>query len=330
MSLLKFLDKCSTAYYAGEPIISDEQFDYLADLCGYGKVGATPNKSVAKHTVPMYSLQKYYVGEGTQPLQEFTSGKVNTPKLDGAAISAYYVHGQLVQVLTRGDGVEGQNITDKFVGNEKSFLPTQLDTQIAEEPFIQITGEIVTYKEVPNARNYAAGALNLNSIDEFNERTLMFVAYGTYPKLTESYTKDLDILGILGFHTVKDEDFCDQFPQDGRVVRLDSYKEFEKLGYTSKHPRGAYAIKERKEGVVTKLVDVVWQTGKTGRVTPVAILTPVVLGGATVSRATLNNPGFIKALGLSIGDLVEVQRAGEIIPTIIRKVETSKSDEDNE
>jgi DNA ligase (NAD+) len=92
------------------------------------------------------------------------------------------------------------------------------------------------------------------------------------------------------------------------------------LGYTAKHPRGAYAVKERGASVETRLLDVIWQTGKTGKVTPVAILEPVMIGDALVSRATLNNIAFIRALDIKIGDTVGVIRSGEIIPCITHKV----------
>ena len=93
------------------------------------------------------------------------------------------------------------------------------------------------------------------------------------------------------------------------------------MGFTSKHPRGAFAVKERSEGVKTTILDVIWDTGKTGKVTPVAILEPINIDGARVARATLNNPGFIEALGVGIGDSVMVERAGGIIPRIIGKAE---------
>ncbi len=93
------------------------------------------------------------------------------------------------------------------------------------------------------------------------------------------------------------------------------------MGFTSKYPRGAFALKERTEGVRTTLLDVVWQTGKTGKVTPVGIIKSVNIDGANVNRVTLNNPGFIEALGVQIGDDIMVERAGGIIPRVIQKVE---------
>ena len=110
----EFLDSASKAYYAGSPIISDEQFDRLADSHGYNAVGAKQHSNKEKHLYQMYSLQKYYEDEGTQPLQGIRS-IASSVKLDGAAISLLYVDGSLVRGLTRGDGIEGQLITDKLL-----------------------------------------------------------------------------------------------------------------------------------------------------------------------------------------------------------------------
>tara|TARA_Y100000994_G_scaffold121467_1_gene99857 strand:- start:403 stop:795 length:393 start_codon:yes stop_codon:yes gene_type:complete len=111
------------------------------------------------------------------------------------------------------------------------------------------------------------------------------------------------------------------YPQDGRVFRLDDTTYWMDQGFTSHHPRGSLAFKEQKEGVITYLSDVEWQTGKSGVVTPVAILGPVMIGDALVSRATLHNMAHIEELGLEIGCHVEVIRSGEIIPRIVRRVE---------
>jgi DNA ligase (NAD+) len=113
----------------------------------------------------------------------------------------------------------------------------------------------------------------------------------------------------------------DRFPQDGEVWRVNSNFDFDKLGYTSHHPRGAFALKEKQEGIVTKLLDVKWQVGKSGAVSPVAILEPCIIGEATVSRATLHNMAIIEALDLEIGCMVEVIRAGEIIPQIVARAD---------
>jgi NAD-dependent DNA ligase len=156
-------------------------------------------------------------------------------------------------------------------------------------------------------------------LDAFNERNIYFVAYSITPG-TEYYSDDLKLLDTLGFKSVALTEYSSNFPQDGAVVRVDSNKDYEAMGYTAKHPHGAYAIKERKTGKTTVLREVLWQTGKSGRVTPVAIFDPIDWGGATVTRATLNNPGFIQSMQLELGDTIEVVRSGEIIPQVVGKV----------
>jgi NAD-dependent DNA ligase len=185
----------------------------------------------------------------------------------------------------------------------------------------QITGEIVAPKHIENARNYAAGSLNLKDVDEFKTRALSFFAYGVQPSLELKYDDDLLRLRQLGFGTINETELDKIYPCDGIVFRVNDNAVFLEMGYTAKHPRGAYAKKERAEHVETKLIGVEWQVGKSGKVTPVAILEPIMIGDALVSRATLNNPGFIESLGLQIGDTVAVIRSGEIIPCILHKVD---------
>jgi len=312
--LHKYLDQASEAYYAGNPIINDLAFDILADSCNYNKIGAQVHGRKAKHAYQMYSLQKWYEDEGREsPLknEQFTS----SIKLDGAAISLLYLHGYLAMAVTRGDGIEGQLITDK-VYEFGNLVPLKINSNLK----LQITGEIVAPKHIENARNYAAGSLNLKDLAEFRTRAIQFFAYQISPILYETWTDDMLWLKNNGFNTVLEPDLDKIYPTDGLVVRVIDNKRFEELGYTSKHPRGAYAVKERAKHVETKLLGVEWNVGKTGKVTPTAILEPVYIGDALISRATLNNPGFIEALDLKIGDTVAVARAGEIIPCILHKV----------
>ena len=110
------------------------------------------------------------------------------------------------------------------------------------------------------------------------------------------------------------------YPTDGIVYRINDYEVFSEMGFTAHHPRGAFALKEQKEGVVTTLLDVVWQVGKSGVVSPVAILEPILIGDATVARATLHNIEYIRELDLEIGCKVEVIRSGEIIPRVVKRV----------
>jgi DNA ligase (NAD+) len=309
----KLLDFAAKMYYQGSPIMSDAAFDRLAETTGYETVGATVDEEAMPHYSQMYSLQKLYMEDGSYDTA-LPEPVVVTPKLDGAAISLLYVEGRLTMALTRGDGIHGRVITSNI--ERLSSIPKSITGTAA---IVQITGEVVAPKDIPNARNYAAGALGLKSAEEFSERDLTFVAYDIYPNTKISWTAELMGLRSNGFHTVLDSNW-DQFPHDGTVWRCDDYTKFKELGYTQHHPRGAFALKVRQPGVITKLLNVVWQIGKSGVVSPVAILEPVLIGEATVSRATLHNMKYIQDLGLEIGCMVEVIRSGEIIPRVVRRV----------
>lgn len=310
----EFLKKASEAYYNGNPIISDYEFDLLVDRFGFEDVGAKPSGKTIKHMYRMYSLDKHYADEGEEPLAGYN--KVTTPKLDGAAIEILYIEGKLVSVATRGDGFEGVDITNKFLDSD--LIPQA----ISLKGIRQVIGEIAAPKTIENSRNYAAGALNLKDLEEFKKREIVFIAYGLLPLEDTWYSDDMGQLEDEGFITVLTPcPVLDSLPTDGFVVRVESNKEFGELGYTSKFPKGAYAIKTRGEAVETELLSVEWQVGKSGKVTPVANLRPVLVGDAMVSRATLNNQAFIKDLGLYIGCTVGIVRAGEIIPQIVYKVD---------
>lgn len=315
-NLTQYLDECSRHYYQGNPVISDEVFDRLAESIGYNAVGAAQHEHIQKHYFPMYSLQKFYEGEGKNNPLEGENDISYSPKLDGAAISILYIDGVLTRVLTRGDGKEGTDITDKFIGSK--LIPQNLPHHTG---VVQITGEVAAPSHVPNSRNYAAGALNLKDKNEFATRSVEFFAYGMQPFFYDTYEEDMQMLKSFGFNTIKDKLITDIYPTDGIVFRVNSNKRFEELGYTANHPKGAYALKTRGEAVETTILDVEWNTSKSGKITPVAILEPIYIGDKLVSRATLNNPAFIEMLDIQIGSKVEVILGGEIIPVIRNKVE---------
>jgi NAD-dependent DNA ligase len=309
-----FLEKASAMYYSGTPIISDAEFDSLARLYHYDTVGHTVTDGIP-HLYRMYSLQKVF---NLNDIEATTAPMVRTPKLDGAAVSLQYVNGHLAQALTRGDGNLGRDITLKL----EELVPPQIS--ILDK--IQITGEIVAPDTIANARNFAAGSLNLKDLSEFRSRaqTLQFVAYDIQGVDFDRLSTAMDSLAQEGFNVITLFD-ATGYPTDGEVFRVDNYEAFYRMGYTAHHPRGAFALKEQKEGVITELLDVVWQVGKSGVVSPVAILKPVEVGDALVSRATLHNIEYIRSLNLEIGCSVEVIRSGEIIPRIVRRVDIEKN-----
>ena len=308
-----YRNKIAKLYYEeGTSPLDDYEWDLLDDN---QTVGYTPKESV-RHLYQLFSLQKSF---SEQEVWDWMEDKevVETPKLDGAAISLVYNNGVLVRATSRGDGVRGVDIT----ANVCHLVPKRIDF----ESLCQIDGEVVAPSSIPNARNFAAGALNLKSVEEFKQRVpnLFFVVHDMRPNYDFKYWSDkLNFCYTLGFHT--DITFidtnADEFPTDGLVYRLDSLKEWEDAGFTAHHPRGSIALKEQKAGVATTLLDVVWQTGKSGVVTPVAHLKPIMIGEAKVSRATLHNMEYINELGLEIGCEVEVIRSGEIIPRIVRRL----------
>jgi len=303
-----FLEKASASYYSGQPIISDAEFDSLAKKYNFEDVGHQVTDGIP-HLFKMYSLQKVFnISEAPANLRDY----IASPKLDGAAVSLTYVNGHFAGGLTRGDGNLGRDITDKM-----ALLVPNTISLLGE---VQITGEVVCPSSVTNARNVAAGSLNLKDLEEFKARPLTFVGYDIQGVEFNQYTDTLQALAKEGFRAVDTFDY-EYYPTDGTVYRVNCNKTFNKLGYTAHHPRGAFALKEQKEGVVTVLEAVIWQVGKSGVVSPVAILDPVLIGDATVSRATLHNIEYIRSLDLEIGCKVEVIRSGEIIPRILCRVD---------
>lgn len=308
----------SDAYNAGSPIMTDVEYDALERIHGQMIEG----EGDYLHEFRMYSLKKHYARDGEAPIP--TAICTKSIKLDGLAVSLTYINGKFVRALTRGNGIKGKDITRNV---RQMHFPQVIDTKL---PILQITGEILAANVVENSRNFAAGAIGTKCPAEFYDKMLegkmLLVAYGVQAEegksgLSGSYLEDMHTLVRAGFFTILDEhDQLQDYPTDGTVFRIDSNDKFNSMGFTDKFPRGAYAFKEEGESVETTLLDVVWATGKSGKVTPVAILDPVMIGEALVARATLNNIAYIDALDLELGCTVQIVRAGEIIPRIVCRV----------
>lgn len=323
MQVLKdFIKQCQEAYYNGTPIISNEEYDALIKRNPQVEedIGVEGNQP---HLFRMYSLQKVYPTRGEDHELIDSVDAVETDKLDGCAISLLYISGILVQALTRGNGIKGEDVTlNARMLNIPSVISQKLPTQI--------TGEVLVTKQIENMRNYSSGAMRLNSTDEFLERIqeggLVFTAYGIQCSvdsvgLLGDYVDDLKWMSTEGFLTVGDiNSHFDWFPTDGKVFRLRSNKDFVALGWTNKFPRGAVAVKEDAEGETTTLRRVTWDVGASGKVTPVGHFDPVVIDDATISKATLNNQEYIRGLDLELNCQIRVIRAGGIIPKIIERI----------
>jgi DNA ligase (NAD+) len=277
-------------------------------------------------------------------------------KVDGVGVSLRYEHGKLAQGSTRGDGEQGDDITT----NLKTVRGIPLVLQGRPAPLLEVRGEVympnselVRLNELrraageppfANPRNSTAGSLKLLDSKLCAQRQLWFVSHGlgeyqgiderSYFALTElmkrwgipfsRYTKCYGTIDEVIAHAERwsDERNALDFQTDGLVVKVDDLNQRERLGARSKSPRWAIAFKYEAEQAVTRLVGISVQVGKTGKLTPVAALEPVQLGGTTVKRASLHNADELERKDIKIGDAVVIQKAGEIIPQVVR-VETA-------
>lgn len=316
---------CHLYYDKSAPEISDADFDKLYDdlervekaqgWVAYDsptiKVGGTSGKIT--HPVKLYSLRKVY-----DPNEVDDFYDVKTPKIDGANLTLVYRRGKLKLALTRGNGEMGDDVTHLAITIKN--VPTRIQTEYDQ---VIINGECVTDNTVENFRNYVSGALGLKSAEEFKDRNIKFIAHDMLG-VAMNYTTRMTIVQNMGFATVLDKD-ADTYLCDGVVFRINDYKKCQSLGYTSKYPRFAVALKPREANtVVTTLQDVIWVIGRTGTVNPTGIIDPVVLEDATISRVTLHNIGIIEEHNLGIGDKIEIERAGGVIPKFLRVIEHSK------
>ena len=196
--LENLIKRAKTAYYSGNPIMSDEIFDYLVNMATEESIGYKSSyERRYKHMFPLFSLQKVVSGIDTAP-DWGSDATVCTAKLDGAAISILYGGGEFQKSLTRGDGIEGLDITH----NIRHLVPEIIDY----EGVLQISGEVVAPKTIPNSRNYAAGALSLKDSTEFKTRDLHFIAHGVSPYPTDNYVSDMRFVSNLGIQTAIDSD----------------------------------------------------------------------------------------------------------------------------
>jgi len=326
ITLKKLVQQLSHEYYdLAKPSVTDEEWDALYDQLrstedrqGWRdsdsptlRVGGASGK--IRHPYKLYSLQKSY--DISTIGSEYN---IRVPKLDGTNLSLIYRNGRLDRAITRGNGEMGEDVTHLMQYCAGVPQTISLDTAV-------IVGECVTDNEVENFRNYVSGALGLKSADEFRERNIRFIAHDLLG-VQSDYTVRMKIVKSAGFNTVFEEDLCGQYPQDGVVYRIDSWKECERLGYTSKYPRFAIALKERGALLAaTRLQSVEWVVGRTGAVNPIGHVDPVEIDGAQISRVTLHNLEFIESHKLGVGDYIQIERSGGVIPKFIRVLEPHPS-----
>lgn len=291
---------------------------------------------------------------------------VMEPKIDGLACSLIYENGKLVRAATRGDGVVGENVTVNVRTIRSIPLTLKVPEGEAVPELLDVRGEVYMPRqafmrlneqraergesEFANPRNAAAGSLRQLDPQVTASRSLSFFAYylvgeGAQPKHSES----LALLARYGFKVSEnykvveniDEaikyigDFNElrqglSYDTDGAVIKVNDVYQQRILGATGKDPRWATAYKYPPEQAETTLEDIDWRVGRTGVLTPTAVLTPVKLSGSVISRATLHNEDFIRAKDIRIGDRVVINKAGEIIPEVLRVVAEKRTGDEKE
>lgn len=342
-----------------QPEISDVEFDRLCrrlkelkpDSPVLQHLGAPPasGQSVT-HDSPMLSLDKCYLDDELQNwTKDFQGDIVAMPKVDGLAVSLKYDEdGWLYQAATRGDGEVGEDVT----ANVRAIKDVR--RRVGSGP-VEVRGEVYLSlprfeelkKEDPakatNPRNLAAGALRLKDPNKTRAVGLSFLAYGLRGRETTTQREQLALLAGLGFkpipqavapkHLAKvavDElaKRKDELPYetDGVVIVVDEVAEQRRLGATAHHPRWAIAWKFQGEEGESVLRAVSWSVARTGTITPVAIVDPVILSGVTVTRATLHHKGFIEEKGLKIGARLAMVRRGGVIPHVERVLVAGDTD----
>lgn len=291
---------------------------------------------------------------------------VMEPKIDGLACSLIYENGKLVRAATRGDGVVGENVTANVRTIRSIPLTLKVPEGEAVPELLDVRGEVYMPRqafmrlneqraergesEFANPRNAAAGSLRQLDPQVTASRSLSFFAYylvgeGAQPKHSES----LALLARYGFKVSENYkvvenidkaikyigDFNElrqglSYDTDGAVIKVNDVYQQRILGATGKDPRWATAYKYPPEQAETTLEDIDWRVGRTGVLTPTAVLTPVKLSGSVISRATLHNEDFIRAKDIRIGDRVVINKAGEIIPEVLRVVVEKRTGDEKE
>lgn len=364
-------------YKKATPEISDFAYDKLKrelvelerlfpDVIAVEEIGDDRSGRFPKyrHGVPMLSLEKAYSNSELIDFQDRVSKATGMevpvylvePKIDGIAISVIYENGKFVRAVTRGNGIEGDDISENILTIPS--VPRVLSDELVVVPgFVELRGEVYVsfdaFREInrqrelagdspfASPRNFAAGSVKLKDSDEVALRSLsiVFFGYGSYepetvvPATQQDFYENAKAWGLPILDSVRvvrgldelvgaiklleTERYQYPFSSDGAVVKVDSLVMQQSLGASSFAPRWALAYKFATERVETVLLEITIQVGRTGLLTPVAELNPVVISGSRVARASLYNYASIVEKDLRIGDTVYLEKAGEVIPTIV-------------
>ena len=307
------------------------------------------------HGTPMFSLADVFNEEEVEAFVTRVEKEISNPefvcelKMDGLGVNLTYKEGLLISAATRGDGVVGEDITNNF--KTIKYVPIRLNEPID----LEVRGEIYMTKksfekanekrkangEEPfqNPRNAAAGSARQLDSKIAKERQLDTFLYHVPNTNNDTHLETLKTLGKLGlpvnpnyklahnFEEIKEfiSEWTEKRPSlpyeiDGIVIKLNDIKGQRKMGTTAKYPRWAVAYKFPAEKVVTELEDIIFTVGRTGQITPNAVLAPVKVAGSTIRRATLHNESYIREKDLRIGDFVVIHKAGDVIPEVVEPI----------
>lgn len=308
------------------------------------------------HETPMISLSNVYNEEEIRDFDSRVRKEIDNPeyiaelKIDGLSVALYYENGNFLRGATRGDGFTGEDITHnvKTIKNIPLTLKEKINIEVRGEIYMPKASFEKANKErllqglelFANPRNAAAGSIrqldskiaasrnlstflyHLPNAENYklktHEEALNFMKrleFSVNPNITK-FNKIEDLLVYIEYWTEKRDSL--PYEIDGIVIKVNDLGAQKKLGSTIKYPKWATAYKFPAVEIYTKLKDIVFTVGRTGQVTPNAVLDPVLLAGSTISRATLHNEDYVKELGLKIGDIVSIKKAGDVIPEVVR------------
>lgn len=323
-----------------------------------------------EHEVPLQSLQDIFNFEELYAFEERTKKAlpeqeieyVVETKIDGLSVSLEYINGEFFRGATRGNGLVGEDITENLKTikhiphklTEPVTITVRGEVFIGKEEFEAMNQERIENEEplFANARNAAAGSLRQLDSKITASRPLDIYIFNVQKSEDVKFTshfESLEYMKKLGFNVNPVVEKCKDIPEaieaikkigeqrdnlsfgiDGAVVKVDDLEQREILGTNYKTPKWAIAYKYPPEQKETKLKDIVFQVGRTGAITPMAILEPVKVAGSTISKTTLHNEDFVKEKGLKIGDTVVIQKAGDVIPEIVEAVISKRTGEEKD
>ncbi len=358
-----------------DPTISDYQYDMLkkeledieekhpewvVDYSPSKRVGSSTKREFKEvnHLNPLLSLENSYNKEDLFKFldkihSEYGASFIMQYKIDGLSVSLRYKDGVFVEGSTRGNGYQGEDITEnlKTINTIPLKLSQKVDITVRGEVFMPIASFKLLNESMQekgkkifaNPRNAAAGSLRQLDSSITAQRNLdIYVFQILSENRLKTQLEEVNYLKELGFKvadTFYREDYHDfseilddifnkrskmTFEIDGAVIKVNEVEFESKIGYTSKSPKFQIAYKFMPNSEITKLIDVIWQVGRTGRVTPTAIMEPVFVGGSTISRATLHNIDYIRQRDLRIGDRVVIEKAGDVIPKVVKSIAQSR------